>query len=173
MSSFGRYKPYRRSEHINIIGTRDDDIPDPKGCPRCAIALHYDNSKDVFWCLKCGWNRPSEYDNKQQQQSNHKPKLGIADSITRDVVPDSYDNQSPSVVVSKGTRTEELANRRSDDGFNWLREKDDARLRRQGVTLVSDKITFEDNKTTLSAEDLERERLNRNSRRRDRRHSRL
>jgi hypothetical protein len=77
MSFFRKYKPYRRGDHINIIRTREDDPNNnnnfPAGCPHCAhcaIALHYDEKRDVFWCLHCGWNRPTDFDTSSPAPSS-------------------------------------------------------------------------------------------------------
>ena len=131
----------------------------------CSIGLHYDDKRDLYWCLSCGYNRPTDFDNTavtNQSGNTTAAKLKTATSSDKDAAAADPDNIP---IASKGTRTEELEKRKSDDGWDWLCEKDDARLEKMGYSLMSDEITFNDNKTTKSAEDLERERLARNEER--------
>jgi len=65
-------------------------------------------------------------------------------------------------TVSKGLR----GSKYDKDEWQWLRDKDDKRLADKGHTLVSDEVSFQDNKTTKSAEELEKERQMRNKKKR-------
>ena len=166
---FGRYKPYRRSDHFNIIGSSDadddDNKPDPKGCPLCSAVLYHDSAKDVYWCLNCGWNRPAEYDDDDDKQpnsssnnNNNKPKLGVADSSTRDVIPNPDEQVG---FVSKGTRMEELRQKKQAQEFPGL----DDDLRRivanaKGTIVKTEEyLPTTGDKDTLTADELDKERI--------------
>jgi hypothetical protein len=160
---FGRryyYKPYRRGDQFGVCGSSSDvdDKPDPQGCPYCAVALYYDQKRDVHWCLRCGYNRPKELDEQQQRQQQNLPntiKLKPALSDNRDIA--AAEPESASAVVSLGTRAEELERRKRYPSQDIM-DKDDWKYIKQGYTLVDLREEFHDNHTTISADELNEER---------------
>jgi hypothetical protein len=71
---YGEYnfRPSRASERqpIGVIGNFnfDNDKPVQKVCAYCSIIMHCDRKYDVYWCLRCGYNRPKEYDDDDKEK---------------------------------------------------------------------------------------------------------
>jgi hypothetical protein len=158
--SFRNY-PYARRPLINNADRHLSEPPldESMYCGRCSLKLSYLKDKDIYFCSKCGWNLPDELLHpppSSQEQSNK------ADDDDKPVMTGTRNDSSSSTqeedipIASQGRR----ANKRKKDQFDYLR-KDDAYL--QNYTLVRDEIYFSDDRTTLSGEELEQERLRRNA----------
>jgi hypothetical protein len=155
-------KRKRRIAHFNVVGGRNDEDRNARairigGCPHCLILLHYDQDRNVKWCLQCGWNSPKDFDTNNNdnnipitENNNNKPKVSIATSDDPDNASMNPDDEIH--IAFKGSRSDELKSKQ--DPYSYLR-KDDAPLRRHGYSLVRDEVSFSDNKTTLSGTELE------------------
>jgi hypothetical protein len=169
------------SSHITVIGGGGDESsnynPNPSDfCATCSIRLSYLKQENIKFCSHCGWNLPRKYltgeaekeENKttKKASSNKKTKTTAADTSNSTNTNDVIDCALIPLNSRGGSRRK---NNEKDDGLNWLREKGNEQIKRQGGVLLSQEIKYNDDntKTTYSPQELRdrekyKQRYNRN-----------
>ncbi|MDQ3968547.1 MAG: hypothetical protein M3275_09150 [Thermoproteota archaeon] len=165
--AYGRL-PYVNNvdRHLSSAAYADDNNHHnpSKFCRRCSIKMPYNDELKKFFCIYCGFNLTKEdleelkpkSDNNNSSRKKQKPKM--EGGKTDDGKPDE-----DVFVVSQGTRTQELADRRRQREFPGLDDDLHKLLVKSNATLVKSEEHLPDvGKETISNEGLDKQRESRN-----------